>query len=180
MFKDWCNHYYVTYPMRSILVLISICYLAGCVGPRVPAYETKPQKFSWGQAHVWMSDATGTRRDAKMGVGYLLVDMVYKRSYLNKNCTITLNHVSMNDPDSGAYILDEIPLSSDNSLMTRKIGDYRSGQFGLWELTFNFDRDSFPHDVNLNMSLNCPNEKTEHNFSQEIRFRMVQPVMWEQ
>lgn len=105
---------------------------------------------------------------------------VLQETYLNENCSITLNHVVMIDPVSGAVVLNQSPLMNDNSPITREIKEHRTGQFQLSGLTFNFDRGSFPYDVKLKMRLICPNEKTEHEFSKKIRFRMVQPVMWEQ
>ena len=127
-----------------------------------------------------MSSIAGTRRDATAGEGYLLINMSYEKRYLNKNCSITLNHVTMINPESGVVVMDQSPLMRDNSLMTREIKEYRTGQFRLSGLTFNFDRDSFPYDVKLKMTLKCPNGKTEHIFSKKIKFRMVQPVMWKQ
>ena len=179
MFKNWCHPHH----MKHIIpVLISISYLASCVGPRVPAYETKSQKFSWGRVNVWMSDSKSTPRDAKTGTGYLLVDMLYKESYLNRNCTITLNHVSMINSDSGIAILDEAlsPAKYSSLMREKEIGQYRNGQFHLSGLEFDFDRDKFPYDINLNMKLDCPNENSIHNFSKKMKFKMVQPVAWQQ
>jgi len=162
--------------------LICASYLAACVGPRVPAYETNSQKFSWGRVNVWMSDSKSTPRDAKTGTGFLLVDMLYEESYLNRNCTIILNHVSMINSDSGVVKLDQVLSPSKHSswMREREIEQYRNGQFHLSELAFDFDRDAFPYDINLNMSLDCPNEKSEHDFSKKISFKMVQPYMWQQ
>jgi len=129
-----------------------------------------------------MSDSQRTLRDANTGIGFLLVDMFYEKSYLNRNCTITLNHVAMINSDSGVVKLDQAlsPTKHSSWMREKEIGQYRNGQFHLSELAFDFDRDAFPFDVNLNISLDCPNEKSTHNFSKKIRFKMVQPVMWQQ
>ena len=179
MFKTWCNPHHMKH---KILILIFTSYLTACVGPRVPAYETKPQEFSWGRVHVWMSDSKSTPRDAKTGTGFLLVDMVYKKSYLNRNCTITLNHVSMTNSSSGVIKLDQVlsPTKYSSLMRQKEIGQYRTGQFHLSGLDFDFDRDTFPYDVKLNLNLDCPNEKSVHTFSKKIRFKMVQLFMWQQ
>jgi len=179
MFKNGCQSHH----MKHIIpILIYTPYLVACVGPRVPAYETKSQKFSWGRVNVWMSDSKSTPRDAKTGTGFLVVDMFYKERYLNKHCTITLNHVSMTNSASGLIKLDQalLPEKYSSLMREKEIGQYRNGQFHLSGLDFDFDRDSFPYDVNLNMNLDCPNEKSTHDFSKKIRFKMVQPVMWQQ
>ena len=128
-----------------------------------------------------MSNVAGTPRDAMTGKGHLVVDMYYKESYLHKNCTITLNHVSITEPEGGAILLDEtlLPTKYLSRMREKKIGEYGRGQFHLSGLNFDFDRSALPYDVKLNMSLNCPDEKTEHDFSKKIRFRMEHAMIWE-
>ena len=171
----------MTFLKRSIPFLICISHLAGCVGPSVPTYRTKSQNFSWGETEVWMSNAKGTPRDAMTGRGYLLVDMHYKKSYLNRNCTITLNNVSIAESEGGVILLDQtlLPTKHSSLMRERKIGEYGTGQFHLSGLNFDFDRNALPYVVKLNMSLNCPDEKTEHSFSKKIRFRMEHAMIWE-
>ena len=146
----------------------------------MPAYKTKTQKFNWGKAYVWMSTVSGTRSSATSGEGYLLIDTYYKKRYRNKSCALTVDHVSMTDPKSNLVLIEQTPLYSDGSPMTRKIDEYRSGQFSLSRLPFEFDKESFPYDLNIKIRLNCPNKKTEDSFSRKIEFQMVQPVLWEQ
>ncbi len=165
---------------QTLGALICACCLAGCAGPKVPAYKTKPQKFNWGKAYVWMSTVQGTQRSATTGNGYLLINMSYKKSVRNKNCVITVNHVSMKDPNSGVLLIEQTPSFKDGSPMTKNISEYKTGQFSLSGMPFEFDRDSFPYDLNIKMFLDCPNKKTDHSFSKKIEFRMVQPVIWMQ
>lgn len=151
----------------------------GCAGPKVPSYETKPQKFSWGAVHVWMA-TVDTARNATSGEGYLLINMSYDKSIFNKSCAISVINVLMTDPDNGEVIIDKMPLSKDGAPMIRFIKDYKTGQFSLSDAPFKFDRASFPYQLDIKLGLDCLGDKTEHKFSKKIDFRMVQPVIWKQ
>ena len=128
-----------------------------------------------------MSSVAGTSRDAKAGKGFLLVDMYFKKSHLNKNCTITLYHVSITETEGGAFLLDQTLLPSKYSSLMReeKIGKYSKGQFHLSGLAFDYDRNTLPYEVKLKMNLNCPDEKTDHSFSKKIKFRMEHAMIWD-
>ena len=93
-----------------------------------------------------------------------------------------LNHVSMTNSSSGVIKLDQVlsPTKYSSLMRQKEIGQYRTGQFHLSGLDFDFDRDTFPYDVKLNLNLDCPNEKSVHTFSKKIRFKMVQLFMWQQ
>ncbi|MEP4052330.1 MAG: hypothetical protein ABJN22_08795 [Litorimonas sp.] len=88
----------------------------------------------------------------------------------------------MINSESGAIKLDQAlsPEKFSSNVRKKEIGEYQRGQFHLSGLDFDFDRDAFPYDINLIMSLDCPNEKSVHNFSNKIGFKMVQPFMWQQ
>lgn len=163
----------------------SVCALAafilfGCVGPRLPSYQTKTQSFSWGKAHVWMQQISGTRRDAETGQGFLLMDVVYKTKYRDKGCALTVEDVSLKDPETGEYLMRDTPTYSDGSPMTRQIREYRSGQFHMSKLVFDFEKAHLPYDLDIRLTLDCDGSETEHLFSRPLAFKMVQPVIWEQ
>jgi len=165
-----------TFRMKSSAAILGLLIcgwcLAGC-GPKLPSYGTESQKFSWGSAYVWMS----TRQpDALSGEGYLLINTFYNESVLNKNCAMTVRHVRMTDPDTGAVLIDEVPSWRDGSPATKEIKKFPNGQFSFHDIPFEFERESFPHELKIRIDLNCPNTRSEHEFSEPIRFFMKRPV----
>ena len=64
--------------------------------------------------------------------------------------------------------------------MTKEIGGYRSGQFRMSKLEFAFDKADLPYELEIALTLDCNGKKTEHLFSRQLEFKMVQPVIWEQ
>ena len=163
-------------PFAAIFaVLIFACCLSGC-GPKLPAYETEAQKFSWGSAYAWMSIFPPHYPETTSGKGYLVINKTYNESVLNKNCAMTVKHVLMTDPDTGAVLIDETPSFRDGSPMTKDIKDFPNGQFSFHDIPFEFDRDSFPHNLKIKIDLNCPNTHSEHEFTKQIRFIMRRQV----
>jgi len=152
--------------VQILKVLLGACIIVGCAGPKVPAYKTKPQKFSWGKAYVWMSTVQVEQRNATSGKGYLLINTAYNKNVLNKNCEIKVTRVSLKDPDSGFVLIDEAPSPKDGSAVTRRINKHKTGQISLRNIPFEFDRAAFPHDLKIKMNLNCPHANTEHTFFQ--------------
>ncbi len=155
--------------------LICACCLTGC-GPKVPVYETESQKFSWGSAYVWMWIFPPRDPEATSGKGYLVINTFYNENVLNKNCAMTVTHVSMTDPDTSAVLIDETPSRRDGSPMTKDIKDFPNGQFSFHDTPFEFERDAFPHDLKIKIDLNCPDTHSEHEFSKQIKFTMRRQV----
>ena len=158
---------------------MSAAILMSCAGPKVPAYKTKSQNFSWGNVYVWMSTTQVSERNALTGTGYLLINTAYKKNILNKNCNLTMTHISLTHPD-GHTLIDQIPKRKDGSALSKNILQHRTGQFSLSHIPFKFERDKFPYEVNIKIKLNCPETQSEHIFSRNIEFRMVKPVIWNQ
>ncbi len=161
-----------------VTVVMVCAFYVTQYGTKHPAYETEPQKFSWGSAYVWMSIRPPNRGvETTSGEGYILINTYFYESVLNKNCAMTIKHVSMTEPDTGVVLIDETsPSFRDGSPMTKDIKDFPNGQFSFHDIPFKFDRDSFPYDVKIKIDLNCPNAHSEHEFSKQIRFYMKRHV----
>ncbi len=166
--------------LNWIATFISALWLTGCIGDTVESYETKTQKFSWGKMHAWMSTAAGSRYDAPEGSGYLLLNLSYKKSVMEKGCTLTFSRVYLKDPNTGVVLIDSTDSDKNSAPMMRKIGEYNSGQLSLGKFPFEYKQSSFPYDLSLDVSFNCEGKQTSDTFSKQIEFSMVHPVIWEQ
>ena len=167
-------------PHNWTVVFISALWLVGCVGSPVASYKTETQKFNWGKMYVWMSKAVGTRSGDTEGSGYLLVNLTLKKKVMGKGCTLTLKRVYLRDPDRGVVLIDGIASFSDARPMTTEIGEYNSRQLSLSQFPFEYEQSNFPYDLSLDLDFNCRGKQTSHEFSKQIGFSMVQPVLWEQ
>ncbi|MEE9272135.1 MAG: hypothetical protein V3U57_02510 [Robiginitomaculum sp.] len=166
--------------LNWIATFIGALWLAGCVGDPVASYKTKTQKFSWGKMHAWMSREAGTRYDATEGSGYLLLNLSYKKSVMEKGCTLSFTRVYLKDPDTGVVLVDSAASLKKSAPMIREIGEYNSGQLSLDKFPFAYTQSSFPYNLSLDVSFNCEGKQTSDTFSKQIKFSMVQPVAWEQ
>lgn len=168
--------------LNTSLIFCFICSysLVGCVGPKVPDFETKSQRFEWGKAYVWMSPVPGTERDATAGEGRLLMNMAYKKSYLNKKCEIIADNVYVEDLKNKTILLNQKPTYSDGSPRAVTIDEYKTGQLAFYNSIFKFDKNSMPYNIKIKIRLDCPNKKRKYMFSKRLKFKMVQPVLWEQ
>lgn len=114
------------------------------------------------------------------GEGYLLIDMMYKSRYLNQGCELTVGETSLKNHTTGKFLINKIPTNADGSKLTKKIGEYKHGQFNMYGTVFDFDRESMPYDLEVRITLKCDGEQTEYLFSRPLKFKMAQPVIWEQ
>lgn len=163
-----------------LLTFLCISNLAGCAGPKKPTYQTKPQKFNWGQMYVWMAPVSvGDNNDAQ-GKGYLLINTSYKNGVKNKNCTLTVKQLHLKDSKRDVDLIEVNPIAKDGLPMTKKIGAYNTGQFHLADFPFDYDRSNFPYELSIDMILNCPDMKSTDKFSKKLEFRMEWPVIWMQ
>jgi len=162
-----------------LLFFISI-WLSACVGSPVASYKTDVQKFNWGTAYVWMSRVPGSRHDDTEGSGYLQINFTFKKRVMKKNCAITVKNTYLEDPNTGVILINAVPTYSDSSPMTREIGKYNIGNLTLYNFPFEYNQSSFPYHVKLDLAFNCEGKQTLHTFDKEIKYRMVQPVIWEQ
>ena len=165
---------------KAVILFSSLLWLSSCAGPPVESYQTKVEKFSWGKVHVWMGTQPGSGRNDKQGSGYLLIDFIFKKNVIGKDCSITLTRAYLENSKSGVVLIDVVPTFSESSPMTKKIKQYKTGQLGLRNYPFEWQQDAFPYDVKINMNFDCEGKQTQHSFAKPIEFRMVQPVAWEQ